>query len=225
MATKAKAESVEDDELAALGLDPVEIEAWATDVVLPVLLSATTVSAYASSRAIADMYLHDVVEFREKLDVRNPIGVDEDRGLEDVVSLPLVPVVLEMEVVSVPELVVFGAEVGLLGALLVLGAELVSFVVSLVLEAVVDSFCPLGLDIEETSLGASTPETSLRSPGTAETGNPVAASESETDNDKARSGEVVVGMLCVELTPVLLESGNGEGVADDIAVPWRGDNL
>lgn len=103
-----------------------------------------------------------VVEFREKLDVKNPVDVDEDSILELVVLLPM---------------------------LLVTDAELVIGVVvfiELEVAAEVVSFAEIELVVEEVSLGASRLETSLRTPDTTDTGTLVAMltiSDSGSDTD------------------------------------------
>lgn len=106
-----------------------------------------------------------VVEFREKLDVRNPGDVDAGSRFVVVVFSPLVFViggVLMMDAVSLPELEVVSLPE------LVLGTEDVTFgELELGAEGV-------SLGVEEASLGASSPETSLRTPDTTETGTPVA---------------------------------------------------
>lgn len=170
--------------------------------------------------------LEVMVEFREKLDVINP--VDDDIRLEAVVFAPLVLVTEDEEGM----LVVSFAE-------LVLEMDVVSFGALLLrLGVVVASFGRVVLD----ALGVRNPETPLRRPDTRDTGSSVAilamsGRETDTPNDKdsARSGEVeaaldvdvslviatggaeVVAMLAVEPPPVLKAAGV-EAVADGRSV-------
>jgi hypothetical protein len=195
-----------------------------------------------------------VVEFREKLDVKNAGPVEDESRLEVVVPSSLVLVaadVLEIGVVSLPELVLkgevvsfallfIGAELVSLSGLLVLGAEDVSFGALPMLGVFAVSVGKLELDVEGASLGASSPETSLTSPETAEPGSPVTTpgmpespSEADNDNDKdnAKSGEAVVAtlagvvLLVLVLEPASVDVASEDVGTDDMAVSWRGSSI
>lgn len=168
-----------------------------------------------------------VVEFREKIEVRNPIGVDGDTRLDDAVS----PLMIVEEAVSFN-----GSELGMRGvssSKIALESEAGLPGALLVLVIVGTSFGRLVLGTNKVSLGARAPETPLRIPDKAEAGNSVATpgmpeSERKIDMDNTKSGGIDVAILAVLLKLVLLGLARIVAVADGMAesaVPCRRDSI
>lgn len=177
------------------------------------------VAIYARADSVEDkdsvpLKLEVVVEFREKLDVTNPVDDDESE-LEVVLFLPLLLVteeVLEVTVVSF--------------AKLAREADVVSFGAMLIVGAIVVSSGELTRDGEGVVLGAINPETPLMRPDTTDAGSSVTTpgmsskgreSDAANDNDSARSAGVVA-TLDVEIS-LMLGLAGVETVRDSMAEP------